>query len=85
MESWNVTEEQQTLGMGEEGKGEMHCQSHGHSGDDKEEVLRNTLDKEARHTTHQNSSYSTLAPSKSALTATDFLLTQNRFVQSAEK
>jgi len=29
MKSWSVTEEQQTLRMGEEGKGEMHCQSHG--------------------------------------------------------
>lgn len=44
MKSWAVTEEEQMFRKGEEGKGEMHHQTHGHSGDDKEEVLRNKLD-----------------------------------------
>lgn len=56
-----------------------------YSGDDKEEILRNKLDTEARHTTYQNSSCSTLALSKSALAATDILLTQTPLVQPAEK
>lgn len=51
MKNWAVTEEQQSLRMGEEGKGEMHCLSHGHSGDDEEEVLRNKSDARRRQGT----------------------------------
>lgn len=63
MKIWAVTEEQQTLRIGEEGKGEMSSQSHGHSADDRDEVLRDKLDKETRHTACQNSPFSTFAQS----------------------
>lgn len=63
MKIWAVTEEQQTLRKGKEGKGEMHTQGHDHSANDRDKVFKEKLDKGTGHTACQNPPLSTFAQS----------------------